>query len=136
VSTLKVQLLVVIESVSGAGRVIPVVVAHVIGDWRRLTEPARRRRMSVLINEHNHPYANGTGRAEQRRAMDPAWPALLVCVFDSRDGTGQPANLGSHAACSVGKGVTDRSTDTVVAADAFEERRLHDSGNAKRWRGE
>lgn len=92
--------------------------------------------MSVLVDEHDHPYANGAGRTEQWRAVDPARTAFFVRVVEVGDGAREPSDLGGHAARAICKGVADGGAHAVAAADAVEELGLEDAGYTKGGGGE
>ena len=71
----------------GAAR--PARAANIVRHRRRGAEPARRAAVALVVDQHDHPHANGARVPQQRRAVDPARAALLAGVDVWEPGCGR-----------------------------------------------
>lgn len=117
-------------------RRIMLAVPNIAAHRRCLPEPPHGLRVLLVVDQDDHPHAHCARAAEQRRAVNPARAAFLLPAFELLYCVGQPADLGCYAAGAVGEGVAERVAHALGAADAVEEMRLHDAGDAEGGGGE
>jgi len=63
--------------------------ANIARHRRRGAEPARRAAVALVVDQHDHPHADGARVPQQRRAVDPARAALLAGIDVREPGCGR-----------------------------------------------